>query len=151
MLVMLVFGVLVTQALAQDEPPACSIAFRATVRLGESTGTALKGTMEFSLDETGALVGLLKQDDQPDIPVVGQVVGRAINLVIDISTAENPGLLIFGNGTALDPFDAGTCGTILGGGFVGPMEGDSGDWVAGYAIGGKSGTGGSLSSVIWGT
>jgi hypothetical protein len=141
-LLMLAIGAFFAQsALAQQtQGGVCSLPFKATVRVGPSAGTALNGTFEFSLDGTGALTGALKQDQQPDVPVVGQVVGRAIHLVLDLSTADKPGLWVFGVGTALDPVNTDTCGKVLGGPFVGPTEGDSGDWCAGGYVG-KTGSG----------
>jgi hypothetical protein len=107
---------------------ACALPFEATVRQGPSTGTALVGTLNFTVDADGGITGTLAQDGQPDILVVGQAQGRAINLAFDLSTADTPGVFIFGVGTAIDPVDSELCGTALGGPFVGPAEGDSGDW-----------------------
>jgi hypothetical protein len=128
----------VLRAQAQTSGISCSLPFEATVYAGPSTGTSLNGTFSFSFDPDGGITGTLAQEGQPDILVIGQAQGRSINLAFDLSTAENPGMFIFGVGTAIDPVDSELCGTISGGPFVGPMPGDSGDW--GYAIGGLVGT-----------
>lgn len=120
-------------AQAQSEGVTCSLPFEATVYAGPSTGTTLAGTFTFSFDADGGITGILTQDGQPDILVLGQAVGRAIHLAFDLSTLENPGVLIFGTGTAIDPVASELCGTVSGGPFVGPAKGDSGEWLLGTA------------------
>ena len=116
---------------AQESTPSvtpCNVLFEATVRQGPSSGTDLKGTLQVTIDETGAISGNLVIDANTRFPVYGQVNGRAINLALDLSTAKKPGVYVFGVGTALDPIQSQNCGTALGGPFVGPQPGDSGDW-----------------------
>ena len=121
---------------AQESTPSvttCNVPFTATVRQGPSSGTNLVGKLNVTIDETGVISGsvILNDADSTEIPVDGQVVGRAINMALDLSTAKNPGVYVFGVGTAIDPIQSETCGTALGGPFVGPAKGDSGDWLAG--------------------
>src|SRR5690349_13949453 len=68
-------------AQAQTDGVSCSMPFEATVYAGPSTGTSLVGTFNFTFDEEGGITGTLAQDGQPDILVLGQAQGRAINLV----------------------------------------------------------------------
>ncbi len=112
----------------------CNVPFEATVRQGPSSGTDLKGTLQVTIDDTGALTGNVVIDAETSFPVYGQVNGRAINMALDMSTAKNPGVYVFGVGTAIDPIQSDTCGTALGGPFVGPQPADSGDWLAGYDL-----------------
>ncbi len=121
---------------AQDGTTSCSVSFKANVRSGPSSGTTLDGQLNISIDASGVITGNVVQEGKDDIPVVGQVTGRAINMALDLSTAENPALFVFGVGTSLDPIQSDSCGTALGGPFVGPGDSDSGDWLAGYGIGG---------------
>jgi hypothetical protein len=133
-------------AQAQSEGVNCSMPFEATVYAGPSTGTSLVGTLSFTFDEEGGITGTLEQDGQPEILVLGQADGRAINLVFDLSTLENPGVFIFGVGTAIDPVDSELCGTVSGGPFVGPGKGDSGDWLAGGSTGSNAAKGAPMSN-----
>ena len=112
----------------------CNVPFEATVRQGASSGTDLKGTLQATIDATGALTGNVVIDADTSFPVYGQVNGRAINMALDLSTAKHPGVYVFGVGTAIDPIQSATCGTALGGPFVGPTPGDSGDWLAGGSL-----------------
>ncbi len=112
----------------------CNVPFEATVRQGASSGTDLKGTLQATIDATGALTGSVVIDADTSFPVYGQVNGRAINMALDLSTAKHPGVYVFGVGTAIDPIQSDTCGTALGGPFVGPTPGDSGDWLAGGSV-----------------
>ena len=115
---------------AQDAVTTCKLPFEAVVRQGPSTGTALNGDLSFTVNSTGELNGSLVLTDKSEVPVVGQVVGHAINMAFDVSTADTP-TFIFGTGTAVSKIAGSSCGDWLGGPFVGPAKGDSGDWLAG--------------------
>jgi hypothetical protein len=115
---------------AQDAVTTCALPFEAVVRQGPSAGTALNGDLNFTVDATGELNGNLVLEDKSEVPVVGQVVGHAINMAFDVSTADTP-TFIFGTGTAVSKIEGRSCGDWLGGPFVGPAKGDSGDWLAG--------------------
>ena len=127
---------------AQDSTPeatetgitTCNVPFEATVRQGPSSGTTLNGQLDVTIDASGVIEGNVILPDNSEIPVMGQVDGRAINMALDLSTAEQPGVYVFGVGTAIDPIQSDTCGTALGGPFVGPAKGDSGDWLAGSPV-----------------
>ena len=114
------------QGYGEPGPLHCSMAFEATVRQGPSTGLALAGLLDFSLAAGGSLTGTLTLKDQTEAQVVGQVNGRAINLIV-----HPPKAFVFGVGTAFEPIAGEACGKILGGPFVGPKPGDTGDWLAG--------------------
>ena len=110
----------------QPGPVHCLLDFEATVRQGASKGVTLKGVFDFKVDETGSLYGKLLQGDQGEILAAGQVIGRAIHLVFAVSKDQD----VFGVGTAKTKITNDTCGIALGGPFVGPTPGDSGDWLA---------------------
>lgn len=110
----------------QPGPVHCMIDFEATVRQGPSKGVTLKGIFDFKVDEQGTLYGKLLQADQSQVLAAGQVVGRAIHLVFAVSKEQD----VFGVGTAKTTINNDTCGVALGGPFVGPAPGDSGDWLA---------------------
>ena len=126
-----------------------------TVRQGPSAGLHLEGLLALRITESGAIdrgVFVPIQDGQPGDPigVVGQSTGRAVNLLFQLPAGP-----VYGIGTAIDDlrraaglFDPNT-GTMsqpfpLGGSFVGPQDGDQGDWfviiiilgvaLAGYAV-----------------
>ena len=110
--------------------PGCSLPFEAEVYQGPDAKLALSGTLSLSLDDTGAATGKLVTDDATEYPVVGQIVGRSINLAFDLGDE----VYIFGVGTSFEPVAAGNCGKALGGPFVGPAPDDTGTWLAGSAI-----------------
>lgn len=112
---------------------ACSIPFEASVRSGPNAGFSVTGELQLVAEADGSVTGALMLEDGAQIPLVGQVNGRAINLLfaVDISPDAASPRVIFGTGTALTPIDAETCGTWLGGPFSGPDAGDLGDWVGG--------------------
>lgn len=123
-----------TIALAQEQPAesvSCSLPFRATVNVGPSQGTVLEGDLIFDVDMTGDLQGQLEMEDATAIPVFGQVVGRAISLIFELEpgSEDSAGSYIYGTGTTRNPIlEDPQCGTVLGGTFAGPEEGDMGDW-----------------------
>lgn len=123
------------QSSGEAGPVHCLIDFVATVRQGPSNGVTLRGVFDFKVDEEGALYGKLMQEDGGEILGAGQVIGRAIHLVFDLGDQQ----LVFGVGTAQAKITNDTCGLALGGPFVGPAEGDSGDWLA-RRLGGNPGS-----------
>lgn len=119
-----------TSASAQTDgtpgPVHCNILFEASIRQGPSTGTAMMGSLDFKLDQQGNLSGTLTLKDQTEIPVVGQVTGRAVNLAMQLGDRA----YVFGVGTAFKNIDNEECGYALGGPFAGPKPGDMGEWLA---------------------
>jgi len=107
-------------------PVHCMIDFEATVRQGPSNGVALLGVFDFKVDKEGVLYGKLMQENGGEIMAAGQVIGRAVHLVFDLGEDQT----VFGVGTAKVRITNDTCGLELGGPFVGPQPGDSGDWLA---------------------
>lgn len=87
---------------------------------------ALRGVLDFAVDEGGGLHGALMQDDGSQIAAAGQVDGLAIHLVFDLGEEQT----VFGVGTARAAITNDTCGLALGGPFAGPAPGDMGDWLA---------------------
>ena len=116
------------ESTAEAKTTTCNVPFEAMVRQGPSSGTDFKGTLQVTIDTTGAIKGNLVIDANTGFPVYGQVNGRAINLALNLRTTQKPDVYVFGVGTVIDPIQSKTCGTILGGPFVGPMPGDRGDW-----------------------
>lgn len=118
-------------ALAAQKSQKCSFDFEATVRQGPSKGVALVGKMDFDVAADGALTGKMTSKDGKTINVAGQVVGRAINLVMELEATKDKsyGKYVFGTGTALRPIMGDDdCGGPLGGTFSGPEPGSMGDW-----------------------
>jgi hypothetical protein len=111
-------------------PTQCGGDLEATVYHGPSAGTKLKGKLDFQIDAAGSLEGSLVTEDGGAIPVVGQVNGRAVNLVFEVSEEH----YIFGVGAGEAPIYQ--CTGYMGGGFTGPQPGDSGDWGM-VEVGGK--------------
>jgi hypothetical protein len=110
--------------------------FRATVRQGPHAGLILQGILDLPLTDTGAVdAGVLTQPDESTLPVVGQITGRSVSLLFNLGEAG----LVYGVGTSQFPANVG--GGVLGGPFVGPGDGDSGDWAAtaGDSVTGKDG------------
>lgn len=115
--------------------------FQLTVRQGPSAGLRLEGLIglvtapEGAIDRGLFVWGQNRQVGTP-APVVGQANGRAVNLLLQLP--QGP---VYGVGTssetliqAVDVFDPETWTLrrpfLLGGPFVGPLAGDSGDWEA---------------------
>jgi hypothetical protein len=138
-------AVLGTRAVAaQDATPAagmCAIPLELAVRQGPNAGVAWRGELRLSADESGGLSGVYAArkdeagtavesgttDADPmagtqELPVVGQANGRAINLMITVADGQ----YVFGVGTLEN--DISQCGGEMGGPFVGPEPGDTGDW-----------------------
>ena len=111
------------------------------VRQGPNAGAAWRGELRVSTDETGGLSGvyMARKDEAgasmeaaaadadpmagtQELPVVGQANGRAINLMITVADGQH----VFGVGTLEN--DISQCAGEMGGPFVGPEAGDTGDW-----------------------
>lgn len=102
--------------------------FEATVRQGPSMGTQLEGELHLGIDDSGGLIGSFLANDGTSMDVVGQANGRAINLAIAAGTDENgEAAWIFGVGTLIN--NISECAGVVGGPFVGPQAGDTGDWL----------------------
>jgi hypothetical protein len=129
-----VFGRGVPHAAGQATgEPTCRLALVANVRLGPSAGALLRGTtpgelrgdLEFGVGEAGAVDGArLRLADDTELPVVGQVLGRALHLRVALEE-DQPLVLV---GTAAQ--DLGDCAGAVGGPLTGPQPGDLGDWHA---------------------
>lgn len=105
-------------------PAVCAFGFEATVRQGPDAGHALAGTLLVAIEAHGAIDhGALLSPTAAPVPVVGQVTGRAVNLLFTLGAGQ----VIYGVGTAQHPV-AGCQPGALGGPLVGPAPGDSGDW-----------------------
>ena len=88
---------------------SCTGTFKATTDLGVGEGLKLLGSLSFQIDPSGSLSGTFTSGGQPDIQVVGQVSGRAVNLAADLGG----GKYLFGSGTMQGL--ANGCPTIAGG------------------------------------
>ena len=102
--------------------------FVETVYQGPDKGLSLRGDLHLEADATGSVTGTLEQSQGPDVKVVGQVTGRAINLVFDLGNHQ----LLFGVGTLQHPL--AQCKSPAGGSFAGPKAPDIGTW--GWGLGG---------------
>ena len=130
----------------------CQLDLVANVRLGASAGATiggavpgeLRGQLSFGFDDGGAISdGRLRLADGKELPVVGQALGRALHLRVQLG-ARQPLILV---GTAEQ--DLGRCQGTVDGLLTGPQPGDLGDWHAtatslgqrGGATGGATGGG----------
>lgn len=90
------------------------------MRRGPDTGLSLDGLLALGLSPAGAVDhGQLVKADGTTVPVVGQVTGRAVNLLFTLGRGKT----IYRVGTAQHPLAGCQPGTL-----VGPAAGDSGDW-----------------------
>ncbi len=105
------------------EPMACGGRFEATVRQGPSAGLALVGQLEVRVEPSGEARAVLTLRDGATLPATGHVNGQAINLIFVV----RPDTYLFGVGTSQRAFHE--CAGIWGGPFVGPEQGDIGDWL----------------------
>jgi len=94
---------------ANNSSVSCTGSFKATTDLGVGEGLKLLGSLSFQVDPSGSLSGTFTGSGQPDIQVVGQVSGRAVNLAADLGG----GKYLFGSGTMQG--SANGCPTIAGG------------------------------------
>src|SRR5690349_4128088 len=81
----------------------CEGPFSVAAGEGATLADILTGKLSINIDVSGNLGG------QPDVAVVGQIVGRSVNLAADLGN----GKYLFGTGTAYDM--AGGCPAIAGG------------------------------------
>lgn len=136
-------GTSAQRALAQATPAVttsagtqlCLFPFEATVRRGPDAGLSLDGLLALGLTPAGAVDhGQLVQADGTTVPVVGQVTGRAVNLLFQVGTGQT----VYGVGTAAQDLRTACAALMtkhlyapmppLGGPLVGPKGDDSGDW-----------------------
>jgi hypothetical protein len=130
---------------AQDE--TCRLAIVATVRVGPDATELmqtdvpgeLRGEISFALGPDGAIdAGRFLLDGGPEVPVVGQATGRALNLRADLQAVQE-GLALVLVGTAEEPLSR--CTGAVDGMLTGPLPGDLGDWHAtATAAAGATGT-----------
>jgi hypothetical protein len=110
---------------AQGTAFHCDMGLEATIYQGPSAGLAMLGDLQFDVEDDGSLIGsYILEDGSASFPIAGQVNGRAINLIITVAEGQ----YIYGVGTALNDIISEDCGTAMGGPFVGPEAGDSGQW-----------------------
>jgi len=147
----------VRSAVPAAQAATCQLDLVASVRLGASAGVMiggavpgeLRGQLSFGFDDGGAISGgRLRLADGKELPVVGQALGRALHLRVQMGK-QQPLILV---GTAEQ--DLATCQGAVDGMLTGPQAGDLGDWHAlatslgqrgaasGAASGGSSGSGG---------
>ncbi len=147
----------VRSAVPAAQAATCQLDLVANVRLGASAGATiggavpgeLRGQLSFGFDDGGAISGgRLRLADGKELPVVGQALGRALHLRVQLG-AQQPLILV---GTAEQ--DLGSCQGAVDGLLTGPQPGDLGDWHAtatslgqrspstGGSSGGNSGSGG---------
>ena len=108
---------------ANSSNVSCTGSFRATTDLGIGEGLKLLGSLSFQVDSSGGLSGTFASGGQPDIQIVGQVTGRAVNLAADLGGGQ----YLFGSGTVQS--SANGCPTIAGG----PLAVETGSSSAGPA------------------
>jgi hypothetical protein len=113
-----------TVASEGHRPSVCVVPFEIAVRHGPSAGLSLEGVLALTIEHDGAIKrASFAVPDRPEIPVVGQANGRAINLFFDLGDEG----MLFGVGTA--QYDIRECRGPMGGPFTGPLPGDLGDWL----------------------
>lgn len=124
-----------TPAAAQEpariagKPQGCVVQFEATVRLGPSASLVLRGRLAGTVDPSGSInQGAFVLADGTRLLLVGQLNGRAINLLIQLGAGRN----LYGVGTLEN--DLHRCSGSMGGVFTGPLAGDLGDWAASVRI-----------------
>jgi len=152
----------VRSAIPAAQAATCQLDLVANVRLGASAGATIGGSMpgefrgqlSFGFDDGGAISdGRVRLADGKELPVVGQALGRALHLRVQLG-AKQPLILV---GTAEQ--DLGSCQGTVDGMLTGPQPGDLGDWHAtatslgqrgaasGATSGGSSGSSGSSGTV----
>lgn len=121
------------RALPAAQAETCRLEIVANVRLGPSAGALLqgnvpgelRGALSFAPDAEGAIdQGRLRLEDGSELPAVGQITGRAINLRVRIGS--NQTLILVG--TAEQDLDR--CTGPVDGLLTGPQTADLGDWHA---------------------
>jgi hypothetical protein len=136
-----------SEALPAVQDETCRLDIVATVRLGPDATERmqtdvpgeLRGEISFTLSPDGAIdAGRFLLDGGPEVPVVGQATGRAINLRADLQAVQE-GLTLVLVGTAEQPLNL--CTGAVDGYLTGPLPGDLGDWhAAATAIAGETRT-----------
>jgi hypothetical protein len=125
-----------SEALPAAQGETCRLAIVATVGLGPDATERmqtdvpgeLRGEISFSLSPDGAIdAGRFLLDGGPEVPVVGQATGRALNLRVDLQAVQE-GLALVLVGTAQEPVSR--CAGVIDGLLTGPLPGDLGDWHA---------------------
>jgi hypothetical protein len=138
-----------SEAVPAAQGETCRLAIVATVRLGPDATERmqtdvpgeLRGEISFALGPDGAIdAGRFLLDGGPEVPVVGQATGRALNLRADLQAVQE-GLALVLVGTAEEPVSR--CTGAVDGMLTGPLPGDLGDWHA-TATGGGGGRGTTL-------
>lgn len=110
------------QLVIQPADLTCIGPFEATVHQGPNTGLSLIGDLELTIDGRGDAIGVLRLEEEDEVSTVGQVDGKAINLVFVVGEER----YIYGVGGSVQ--DIRDCDAVWGGPFVGPDSGDMGDW-----------------------
>jgi hypothetical protein len=105
----------------------CPMNFEATVHYGPDTNVALKGTLYFTRHgDEGTVDGTLADEAGFSVPVHGQILGRAANLLFDLGDDA----FVYGTGTVLSSRGPDGCTTYKGGGtLTGPDPADIGSWL----------------------
>lgn len=113
----------------------CPLDFEATVHYGPSTGFSLIGTLHLHREgDRGKVDGVLAHEAGFSVPVHGQILGRAANLLFDFGDD----VFVYGTGTVLRSRSEDECSNFTGGGnLTGPDRADVGSWAV-------SGVGGGL-------
>jgi hypothetical protein len=97
-------------AAPSDDAQECTLPLRVTVRQGPNAGLELFGLVHMNIDPTGSTEGnyevVAPEDYASAVPLVGQITGRAVNLMVSLSN----GTTIFGVGTSQEPI-VNTCHT----------------------------------------
>src|SRR5579871_4399163 len=71
-------------AVTRAQASSCSWQFQGSVRVGPSVGTNVQGMLTVQVGQGGDLTGSLATDDNKTIPMVGQIVGHAINVAFQL-------------------------------------------------------------------
>lgn len=124
-------GAAVTRAIAPARvaaQEACVMRFEAVVRDGPSAGRTYSGELTLPITASGAIdQGILVLEGAISAPVVGQVTGRSISLLVKAGETGS----LYGVGVAEADLSAcqGEFAGPMAGPLVGPLEGDRGDWI----------------------
>jgi|GEM_PF-6167339 len=131
--------------LARQKRAFCPIAFEATVHQGPNAEKlSLTGTLHLiRKGNEGEVDGFLRLETGFEVPVFGQINGRAANLLFDLGND----VFIVGTGTMLQSLSDEGCLNLKGGGvFAGPHPADVGSWGIGSTFGTGGGGGGTVCS-----
>jgi hypothetical protein len=111
--------------------------FVASVREGPDKDWYITGDLKLTIAADGSVTGRVTSVDEKDkgkvlAAVMGQITGRAVDLVFDIGRPADPTqgdqevYYLFGSGMMVKP--PTECSGPMGGLFTGPRPGDIGDW-----------------------